>query len=98
MTDAAVNGEDMLIDDVSVDAINYFSDFESDKGGWDANGFVRVQNALPQTFRQRRFNNHCRDDQSQRRPGCGNPAFDWRRRGKRHIGGEWHNQVYTGSG
>ncbi len=51
VTDAAVNGEGMLIDDVSVDAINYFSDFESDDGGWVANGFARVQNALPQTFR-----------------------------------------------
>ncbi len=51
VTDAAVNGEGMLIDDVSVDAVNYFSDFESDDGGWVANGFARIQNALPQTFR-----------------------------------------------
>jgi len=51
VTDAAVNGEGMLIDDVSVEAINYFTDFESDEGGWTADGFVRVQNALPQTFR-----------------------------------------------
>ena len=51
VTDAAVNGEGMLIDDVKVDAVNYFSDFESDDGGWVADGFVRVQNALPQTFR-----------------------------------------------
>jgi hypothetical protein len=51
VTDAAVNGEGMLIDDVTVDAVDYFTDFESDDGGWEANGFVRVQNALPQTFR-----------------------------------------------
>ena len=51
VTDAAVNGEGMLIDDISVNAINYFSDFEADDGGWIADGFVRVQNALPQTFR-----------------------------------------------
>jgi len=51
VTDAAVNGEGMLIDDVSVDAVNYFSDFESDDGGWVSDGFVRVQNVLPQTFR-----------------------------------------------
>lgn len=50
VTDAAVNGEGMLIDDMRVDAVNYFSDFESDDGGWTAEGFVRVQNALPQTF------------------------------------------------
>ena len=51
VTDAAVNGEGMLIDDISVDAINYFTDFENDDGGWNTDGFVRVQNALPQTFR-----------------------------------------------
>ena len=50
VTDAAVNGEGMLIDDVRVDAVDYFSDFESDEGGWVAEGFVRVQNVLPQTF------------------------------------------------
>jgi len=51
VTDAAVNGEGMLIDDVSVDAINYFTDFETDDGGWTADGFVRVENVLPQTYR-----------------------------------------------
>jgi immune inhibitor A len=51
ITDAAVNGEGLLLDDVRVDAIGYASDFESDLGGWDAQGFVRAQNILPQTFR-----------------------------------------------
>ena len=51
VTDAAVNGEGMLIDDIRIDAVGYSSDFESDDGGWDAAGFVRVQNILPQTFR-----------------------------------------------
>jgi len=51
VTDAAVNGEGMLIDDVRVDAVDYFNDFETDEGGWEANGFVRVENTLPQTFR-----------------------------------------------
>jgi len=51
VTDAAVNGEGMLIDDISVEAIDYFTDFESDDGGWAMNGFAHVQNALPQTFR-----------------------------------------------
>jgi hypothetical protein len=51
VTDAAVNGEGMLIDDVSVEAINYFADFETSEDGWRSDGFVRVQNALPQTFR-----------------------------------------------
>jgi len=40
-----------LLDDVSVDAINYQSDFEADDGGWEAAGFARVENLLPQTYR-----------------------------------------------
>jgi immune inhibitor A len=51
VTDAAVNGEGLLLDDVRVDAIGYTSDFEANDGGWDAKGFVRVENILPQTFR-----------------------------------------------
>lgn len=50
LTDAAVNGEGLLLDDVKVDAAGYSSDFEADDGGWQAEGFVRVQNVLPQTF------------------------------------------------
>jgi immune inhibitor A len=51
ITDAAVNGQGFLLDDVRVDAVNYRSDFEADDGGWIAEGFARVQNVLPQTFR-----------------------------------------------
>lgn len=51
VTDAAVNGEGLMLDDISIPAINYFSDFESDDGGWQAEGFVRIQNLLPQTYR-----------------------------------------------
>lgn len=50
ITDAAVNGEGFLLDDVAVEAAGYRSDFEADDGGWQAEGFVRVQNVLPQTF------------------------------------------------
>ncbi|MBI5951295.1 MAG: immune inhibitor A [Chloroflexi bacterium] len=51
VTDAAVLGEGFMLDDVSVDAIGYQTDFETDDGGWQAAGFSRVQNILPQTFR-----------------------------------------------
>ena len=50
VTDAAVNGEGLLIDDVEIPEINYFSDFEEDDGGWEGEGFVRIQNLLPQKF------------------------------------------------
>ena len=36
VTDAALNGEGFLLDDVQVDAINYKSDFEADNGGREA--------------------------------------------------------------
>jgi hypothetical protein len=51
ITDAAINGEGFLLDDVRVEAIDYSSDFETDDGGWQAEGFVRVDNVLPQTYR-----------------------------------------------
>ncbi len=51
ITDAAVNGEGMLIDDIAIPEIGYFSDLETDDGGWEGAGFVRIQNQLPQTFR-----------------------------------------------
>jgi hypothetical protein len=51
VTDAAVNGEGLLLDDLAIPAIDYFTDFEEDDGGWKGNGFVRVANILPQTFR-----------------------------------------------
>lgn len=50
VTDAAVNGKGMAIDDIHLDAIGYSTDIESDEGGWLAEGFVRVQNTLPQSF------------------------------------------------
>ncbi len=51
VTDAAVNGVGMVIDDMEIAAIDYFTDFETDRGGWEAEGFVRIQNLLPQDFR-----------------------------------------------
>ena len=51
VTDAAVNEEGLMLDDISIDAINYKSDLETDDGGWVAAGFARLKNALPQTYR-----------------------------------------------
>jgi immune inhibitor A len=51
ITDAAVNGEGLLLDDISIDAVSYQSDFEADDGGWEASGFARLENSLPQTYR-----------------------------------------------
>ena len=51
VTDAAVNGEGFMVDDIAIPQMNYFADFEVDDGGWEAAGFVRIQNVLAQTFR-----------------------------------------------
>jgi len=50
LTDAAVNGEGFLIDDISVEALDYFTDFETNAGGWEAKGFVRISNSIPQAY------------------------------------------------
>ena len=51
ITDAAVNGEGMLLDDIRIPEINYEEDFESNAGDWIGAGFVRMNNLLPQTYR-----------------------------------------------
>jgi hypothetical protein len=51
VTDAAVNGEGFMIDDISVPQLSYSEDFEGGNGGWEAAGFARVENILPQNFR-----------------------------------------------
>ncbi|MFQ5921640.1 MAG: hypothetical protein ACE5M4_02250 [Anaerolineales bacterium] len=50
VTDAAVNGEGMMIDDIAIPEIGYFTDLEADDGGWEDEGWVRIKNVLPQTF------------------------------------------------
>jgi len=51
VTDAAVNGEGLLLDDIQIPEIGYQTDFERDEDGWEAAGFVRIENSLPQTYR-----------------------------------------------
>jgi hypothetical protein len=51
ITDAAVHGEGFLLDDVTIEEIDYEADFEKDAGGWYAEGFVRIENVLPQSYR-----------------------------------------------
>ncbi len=50
VTDASVNGEGLLLDDISIPALGYHEDFEDGDDGWQAAGFVRLYNRLPQTF------------------------------------------------
>jgi len=51
VTDAAVNGEGFLLDDFAISQIDFFDDFEAPDPAWEAEGFVRIQNQLAQTYR-----------------------------------------------
>ncbi len=51
ITDAALNGEGLLVDNIRIPEIGYATDFEGGLDGWDARGFVRIQNVLPQGYR-----------------------------------------------
>ena len=50
ITDAAVNGDGLLLDDIRIDAIGYAEDFEGEGDGWQAEGFVKLYNRLPQRY------------------------------------------------
>ena len=51
VSDTSRMGEGFLIDDLSVVETNYQADFEDGSDGWESEGFVRVNNTIPQQFR-----------------------------------------------
>lgn len=51
ITDAAVNNNGFMVDDIAIPQIQYHEDFEQSDGGWQGKGFTRIQNHLPQLFR-----------------------------------------------
>lgn len=50
VTDAGVTGEGLVLDQVQIPQIGYQTSFETDDGGWQLNGFTRIENQIPQTF------------------------------------------------
>jgi len=50
ITDEGYNAPGWALDDISVPELGYRSDAESDDGGWQAAGWVRVANAVPQSW------------------------------------------------
>ncbi len=48
ITDDATTQPGMLIDDVAIPEIDYFSDFEADDGAWEARGWIWTDNTLIQ--------------------------------------------------
>ncbi len=50
VTDDAVNRSGWSIDDIRIPEINFADDVENGPGEWQAEGFVRIDNVLPQHF------------------------------------------------
>ncbi len=50
ITDDALNQNGFVVDDLSIPEIGYQEDFEQGASGWQGEGFVRVDNLLPQRF------------------------------------------------
>lgn len=50
ITDGAVNRPGLLLDDLRIAELDYFEDFEAGAAGWELNGWVRLENELPQRW------------------------------------------------
>ncbi|NPV67657.1 MAG: hypothetical protein HPY64_10970 [Anaerolineae bacterium] len=50
ITDESVNTTGMVIDDVRIPEIGYFDDFEAGPGGWESEGWLYIDNILPQEW------------------------------------------------
>lgn len=50
VTDQALTLPGFMVDDISIPELKYGTDFEADDGGWKGEGFVRIDNILPQEF------------------------------------------------
>ena len=50
ITDDATNGPGFALDDVAIPEIGLFDDMESPDPAWQAEGFIRMDNILPQQF------------------------------------------------
>ncbi len=50
ITDDAVHGAGLCLDDVRVEAIGWADDVEAGEEGWRAEGFLRIENRLPQRY------------------------------------------------
>ncbi|MBC8100731.1 MAG: immune inhibitor A [Armatimonadetes bacterium] len=48
ITDDATNQPGMVVDNIAIPELGYSSDFDADDGGWQAEGWVRMDNVLPQ--------------------------------------------------
>ena len=49
ITDDAIHGDGLVLDDLSLSEVGFFDDAEEDRG-WDTAGFARTDNVLPQDY------------------------------------------------
>ncbi len=50
ITDESVHRPGLALDDISIPELGYLDDAENDAGGWDARGWVRVTDRVPQEW------------------------------------------------
>ncbi|HOP02078.1 MAG TPA: immune inhibitor A [Flexilinea sp.] len=50
ITDQALTGEGVLLDNFRIDAIHFSDDVEKGSSDWEANGFLPIMNLLPQQY------------------------------------------------
>ena len=50
LTDDTITGAGLCVDDIRIPELEYSHDAETDDDGWDARGFVRCKNLLPQHY------------------------------------------------
>lgn len=75
ITDDAVSQAGLALDDVAVPEIGYAADFEADGGGWEAAGWARVDNRLPQRVWVQAVQHLAGDVQVVRWPATGGGAW-----------------------
>ncbi|MBN1439282.1 MAG: immune inhibitor A [Anaerolineales bacterium] len=51
ITDANLHMEGLAVDNIRIPEIGYATDFENGLDGWEALGFARIQNVIPQSYR-----------------------------------------------
>ncbi|MFC1935539.1 hypothetical protein ACFLX9_02080 [Chloroflexota bacterium] len=50
MTDEAIHGPGLCVDNIAMPAVTFFDDVETDDGVWDTRGFIRTANRVPQSY------------------------------------------------
>jgi len=95
ITDDAVTQPGLIVDDIQIPEIGYAEDFESGDGGWQSEGWLRMDNRLPQHFLVQLVQPDAADGPVTRLLGPGDsPQGEW----TITVGGEGGDAVLVVSG